>query len=472
MPKKSQGIRIDKSYKGLGTSFETMIYLKGVATNLQKEMRDIGHCLYIYGLPNLKYGWTNLPAEIPLNLGNWLYVNKTSPRDRILLWSGDTIKYFDVRNKQIKGSLSFSGVKVRFADFIDDATAYACLDNGYTARIWVGTDGYLFNDKLYSASGYCGELYRGRLFLGDGKVLRFSSIKILDHSYTDDVFATANDGGWLIITDPQVSKIVDLRVINDLLYIFTDGGLFILSASVTSASASSFYLTYTGLRWNFENNKILTLYKRTFVLSNLGIYELITANMERKDLVIADQLSDLDVAKAGLSYYYDQNFLVVPYKNQDISLVYSFEYDLYSFLPKAYCYVLYASNGVNIGYNPVLNDLCHLYSSTTNWYPLRVKTVYHDYGTNHYKYIREIQVEASHPLKLKLWFDGKGADWSGYTLTQQALILNYYRRAFGAKGYMLALELDSSEINDQVWLGKIRLKGHLLGEANYFYATS
>jgi hypothetical protein len=73
---------------------------------------------------------------------------------------------------------------------------------------------------------------------------------------------------------------------------------------------------------------------------------------------------------------------------------------------------------------------------------------------------------------LKLWFDGKGADWSGYMLTQQALILNYYRRAFGAKGYMIALELDSSGINEQVWLGKIRLKGHLLGEANYFYATS
>ena len=472
MPKKAQSIKIDKKYTGLGTSFETMIYFKGVATNLQKEMRDIGHCLYIYGLPNLKYGWSNIPKETALGLGNWNYINKSSPRDKILLWSGDTVKYFDVSNKQIKGSVSFSGVYVRFADFIDDATAYACLENDTTARIFVGIDGSLTIDRTYSANGYCGELYRGRLFLGDGKVLRFSNVKISDHSYTDDVFATANDGGWIIITDPQVSKIVDLRVINDLLYIFTDGGLFFLSASITSASASGFYLTYSGLRWNFDKNKILTLYKRAFVISNLGIYELITANMERKDLIIADQLSILDTSKAGLSYYYDQNLLIIPYKNQDTSLVYSFEYDLYSFLPKAYCNALYTSNATNISYNAVLNDINYMYSSTTDWYPLNIKSVYHDYGTNQYKYIREIQIEASHPLNLKLWFDGKGADWSGYMLTQQALILNYYRRPFGAKGYLVALEVNSSGINEQVWLGKIRLKGHLLGEVNYFYATS
>ncbi|MEM1672650.1 MAG: hypothetical protein QXT86_11430 [Archaeoglobaceae archaeon] len=459
--KTGTALTVDRKYKGLGDAFTLEFFIKGLAPNIQEEFREIGHCVELMAFPDLKYGWTKIPKEVVTGLRFSNMNNKMSPLNRLFAWQGPLLYIYNLRNETY--TVVELGANIRYADGIDDITCYAILENNTIVRI--------INNQVnavYGYSGSCGEMYRGRLFIGDGKVLRFSSPAISDPNFTGDPFATANGGGWIILSYPNVTQIVDLRVINDMLYIFTDGGLFFLTSAMTSNVPSSFYLSETGLKWSFERNKILSIHKKCMVVSEMGLFELITANLERKSLVVDNLFPELDTAKSGLSYHREQNFLIIPYRNQNKSLCYSFEYDLFFNLPFKVEQAVFSTQGKAYG---LVNGYFSKLFQEAIYYPFVVKTVYHNLGVDRFKFLREIQLRASARCHVYVFYDGFGVEQGAISMGAYYGDLWSYRNPFNRKGNKISFYFAEATEDRDFYLSLVKVKGHILGEPYYFYGA-
>lgn len=453
-------ISVDRKYEGLGQAFTLEFFLRGLATNVQEELREIGHCVELIAFPDLKYGWVKIPGDTNLGLSFERINNRISPIKKMFGWQGNTLFIYDMIEKTYK-QISFDS-NIVFADAINDIVSYAILSVGKIVRI--------VNDQIdreYNYSGTVGEVYRGRLFIASGRTLYFSSPQIADPSFTSDPFTSENGGGWIVLTYPHVSKIVDLRVLNDMLYIFTDNGLYFLSSAMTSNLPSSFYLSETGLRWSFENCKILTIYKRCMVVSPMGLYELVGMNLEKKSLLVDDLFPQLNTQRAGLHYYKEQNFLVIPYVGIEKSLCYSFEYDLFFHLPFKVIDGIFSVNQKSFGLTD--GQLREYYSDLSFYHDFVAKTVYHNLGVDKFKYLREIQIRASKRCRVYVFYDGYALEQGSVSMSQFYGDLWFYRNPFNRKGNKIAFYFTENTTDQDFYLSLIRAKGHVLGDLNYFY---
>lgn len=451
--------QVDKKYEGLGQLFYADIPIRGLATDIQDEMREPGHCITLQAFPTLKYGWTNVRKEEVMIPGNYTVNNKFSPTNLLFYWD-DTILYvYDLSAKTLKYSINFNPNKIIYAGSIDDINAFVLLGNGTTVRISNGSV-----NGTYNVSGVCAEVYRGRLFIGDGKVLRFSGVNISDPTFTGDPFTSQNGGGWIAVTYPGVSKITDLRVFNDLLYVFTDNGLFFLSSSIASNLPQSFYLTDTGLRWNFDNNKILSIYKRCIVVSELGIFELITTNLERKDIVVSQLVKLCKTDSAGVGFHEGQNILIIPRSDSTTSLCYSFEYDLFFELPFR-CYYSVISPDGNTYAVVEGQGISRLFAMNT-FYPLHIRTAYHSFGAEKFKHVKKIMLKSSNKCNLRVYYDGYMVE---EYMTQYYGDVFIYMSPFGRMGNKISFEIIYDDPNMPFWVNKIMLEGHLLKDLDWMY---
>jgi hypothetical protein len=461
--KKVVNIQADKKYQGLGNLINIESPILGLATNLEDTKREPFHALELYALPDLRYGWISIPKEKVLSLSSLNHNQLSSPTNFLVGWQGSTLYIYDLERQTIAYQVSLD-VNVNSAIFINDATI-ACLIPSTTNPLKV-----IFyksgEQKSYNKNGTCLASFKGRLFIGDGKILHFTSASITDPSFTGDPFASENGGGYLILNYPQVSKICYLLPWEDMLYIFTDGGLYVLTVSLASNSPSTFYIIDTGINYDFSKAKVLQVGNRLVIVSSVGMFYLSGMNLERIDWIIADQLSNLDFIKAGCGYYQGQGFLFVPYVLQDKTLVFSFEHGQFFYLPFKVANCVFTPSGKTYDFSQ--SNLRVLFANNSSYYKFQYMSVLHDYGQNRFKYIREAWVNGQGNFQVSFLYDNYGI-FENYSAIGPEL--STYRSSFGRKGYKIGIQIVS--VNDEAFafVNKINLRVHVLGPVNYFYYT-
>jgi hypothetical protein len=462
--KRVTSIQADKKYQGLGNLFHVESPILGLATNLEDTKREPFHALELYALPDLRYGWISIPMETALSLNSINHNQLSSPVNYLVGWLGNNLYIYDLEGQTIEYQTTLDGV-VNSAVFINDATIACLVSATNPLRVIFYKSGV---QKSYNKNGTCLASFKGRLFIGEGKVLHFSSARITEPDFNDDPFATANGGGYLILNYPQVSKICYLLPWEDMLYIFTDGGLYVLTVSLASNSPSTFYIIDAGINYDFSKAKVLQTGNRLVIVSSVGIFYLSGMNLERIDWIVADQLSNLDLAKSGCGYYQGQGFLLVPYLFQDKTLAYSFEYGQFFYLPFKVTNCVFTPRGKTYDFSQSYLRL--LFGNNDFYYKFQYMSVLHDYGQNRFKYIREAWINGQGNFQVSFLYDNFGAFQSRF-YSAIGPDLSTYRSSFGRKGYRIGIQIVSNDSGAFAFVNKINLRIHVLGHVNYFYYT-
>jgi hypothetical protein len=461
--KRIANIQADKKYQGLGNLFYVESPILGLATNLEDTKREPFHALELYALPDLRYGWISIPKELDLSLSSLSHNQLSSPTNYLIGWSNANLYIYDLENSFSVYQIALDG-NINSAIFINDATV-ACIVPASSNPLKV-----IFykinNQKTYAVNGTCLASFKGRLFIGDGKVLHFSSASITDPSFTGNPFDSTNGGGYLILNYPQVSKICYLLPWEDMLYIFTDGGLYVLTVSLASNSPSTFYIIDTGINYDFSKAKILQIGNRTIIVSSVGMFFLSGMNLERFDWVVADQLSNLDFLNAGCGYYQGQGFIFVPYVNQDKTLTYSIEHAQFFYLPFRVINCVFTPSGKTYDFSQI--SLRMLFADMEHYYKFNYISVLHDYGQNRFKYIREAWINGRGNFQVNFLYDDYGISMLYDAVGPD---LSVYRTSFGRKGYKIGIQITSDDTGAFAFVNKINLRVHVLGHVNYFYYT-
>ena len=463
--KKIVSIQADKKYQGLGNLLYVESPILGLATNLEDTKREPFHALELYALPDLRYGWISIPKEVVLSLPSLNHNQLSSPTNLLVGWLENSLYIYDLENQSVVYQTTLDG-NITSAIFINDVTI-ACLAFSSTnpLRVIFYKSGV---QKSYNKNGTCLASFKGRLFIGDGKILHFTSASITDPSFDGNPFDTANGGGYLILNYPQVSKICYLLPWEDMLYIFTDGGLYVLTVSLASNSPSTFYIIDAGINYDFSKAKILQIGNRMIIVSSVGIFYLSGMNLERIDWIVADQLSNLDFVKAGCGYYQGQGFLFVPYLVQDKTLAYSLEYAQFFYLPFKAINCVFTPSGKTYDFSQP--NLRKLFADVETYYKFSYLSVLHDYGQNRFKYIREAWINGQGNFQISFLYDNYGLYQSRF-YSAIGPDLSTYRASFGRKGYRIGIQINSDDSGAFAFVNKINLRVHVLSHVNYFYYT-
>lgn len=463
--KKVVNIQVDKKYEGLGNLFYVESPILGLATNLEDTKREPFHALELYALPDLRYGWISIPKETTLSLASLNHNQLTSPINYLIGWLNANLFVYDLESKSTIYQTTLDG-NINSAIFINDATI-ACVvpSSSNPLKVIFYKSGV---QKTYNQTGTCLASFKGRLFIGNGKILHFSGASITDPSFTDDPFSTTNGGGHLILNYPQVSKICYLLPWEDMLYIFTDGGLYVLTVSLASNSPSTFYIIDAGINYDFSKAKVLQIGNRTIIVTSVGMFFLSGMNLERFDWIVADQLSSLDFTKAGCGYYQGQGFIFVPYLNQDKTLVYSIEHAQFFYLPFKAINCVFTTSGKTYDFSQT--NLRTLFSDMDHYYKFSYISVLHDYGQNRFKYIREAWINGQGNFQVGFLYDSYGLLQSRF-YSAVGPDLSTYRTSFGRKGYRIGIQINSDDSGAFAFVNKINLRVHVLSHVNYFYYT-
>jgi len=365
-----------------------------------------------------------------------------------------------------------------------DVVGTSFTDNGTQA--WVGAS-FVENGTVVltwdaSSGAVKYRVWRGTASGGESQYVDVTSTTFSDTGNLSwasgtppkDVFLSTEGGGYILITHPTVSWISWLYVINDMLYVFTDGNLFILSASIASNIPSSFYLLDTGISMPFANSTLMVIRDLIFLVDKTGIYRLKTNTLERIDNLVADQVPLLDHFKAGTFSFEDKNCLAIPYRNDDLTLCYCIEYDVWFQLPFRAIKSFTSSNNENcslVGYpypGQTGTVALHVMFNQTSCYPMTVRLCPFDLGIKRYKYIREILVKTNRSYPVKIGLDDQ---YFMEDLVQYCGDLVGYKPTLQKKGIYLWLEF-SEDSEALVYIHFIKLKLTLLGEINYFYGQT
>jgi hypothetical protein len=457
-------IQIDRKYEGLGVLAYIESPLLGLATNLEDTKREPFHALEIFALPDLKYGWVSVPQSISTSLTSLNHNQITSPVNYLVGWSASVLYIYNLETQNIIYQRTLDG-SISAAIFMDDITV-SCLVPEATNPLKVIF--YTTNTlKEYTRNGNCLAFFKTRLFVGEGKILHFSGPAIIDPNFTGNPFDTSNGGGYLLLNYPQVSKICYLLPYEDMLYIFTDGGLYVLTVSLASNAPSTFYIIDTGINFDFSKAKILQIGNSIVVITNIGMFSLSGMSLERFDWIIADQLSLLDFQKAGSGYYQGQALIFIPYINENKTLGYSREYNHFFFLPFKTSNCIFTQTGKTYDFSQA--NLQLLFANSI-YYPFSYLSVLHDYGQNRFKYIREAWINGRGNFQISYIYDNYGLYQSTF-YSQIGPDLANYRKSFGRKGYKIGIQIKSDESGNFAFVNKVNLRLHLLGPINYFYYT-
>jgi hypothetical protein len=463
--KKAVSIQADKKYQGLGNLFYVESPILGLATNLEDTKREPFHAMELYALPDLRYGWISIPKETTLSLTSINHNQLSSPVNYLVGWLNTNLYIYDLEGQTITYQTTLDGA-INSAIFINDVTI-ACIVPSSTNPLKV-----IFYksgvQKSYNKTGTCLASFKGRLFIGDGKILHFSGANITDPSFTDDPFSTTNGGGYLILNYPQVSKICYLLPWEDMLYIFTDGGLYVLTVSLASNAPSTFYIIDAGVNYNFSKAKILQIGNKIIVITSVGMFFLSGMNLERFDWIVADQLDSLELAKAGCGYYQGQGFIFIPYLVQDKTLAYSIEHAQFFYLPFKAVNCVFTPNGKTYDFSQT--NLRALFSDREHYYKFSYTSVLHDFGQNRFKYIREAWINGQGNFQVGFLYDNYGLFQNRFYSAIGPDLLTY-RASFGRKGYRIGIQITSDDSGAFAFVNKINLKVHVLGPVNYFYYT-
>jgi hypothetical protein len=465
--KRIASIQVDKKYQGLGNLFHVESPILGLATNLEDTKREPFHALELFALPDLKYGWISIPKEKSTDLPSVQHMQFVSPINRIVGWKDNNLYILNLDDRTIEYTTTFDD-SVITATFINKNTI-ACITNSSIENNPLKVIFYLSGaQKAYARTGNCLASFKGRLFIAEGSILHFTSASITDPSFDGDPFASENGGGYLILNYPQVSQINYLLPREDMLYIFTDCGLFALTVSLASNAPSSFYIIDTGINYNFSYAKVLQIGNDLIVLTSNGMFFLSGMSLERFDWPIADQLNSLDFPRAGCGFYQGQNFIFVPFSAKNITLAYSMEYSQFFYLPFKIANCVFTSGGLTYDFSQ--SNMRLLFSDTTQYYPFSYISVFHDYGLNRFKYIKEAWINGQGKFQVTFLYDVFGL-YQTMFYNSVGPFLSNYRSSIGRKGYKLALQITSDNSGSFAYVNKINLKIHLLGHVNYFYYT-
>jgi len=462
--KRITSIQADKKYQGLGNLFHIESPILGLATNLEDTKREPFHAFELYALPDLRYGWISIPKENVLSLVAINHNQLSSPINYLIGWLNNNLYIYDLERQNIEYQITLDD-SINSAIFINDATVACLVSASNPLRVIFYKSAV---QKSYNKNGTCLASFKGRLFIGENKVLHFSGASITDPSFTGDPFATENGGGYLILNYPQVSKICYLLPWEDMLYIFTDGGLYVLTVSLASNSPSTFYIIDTGINYDFSKAKILQAGNRLVIVSSVGMFYLSGMNLERIDWIVADQLSNLDFVKAGCGYYQGQGFLFVPYVFQDKTLVFSFEHGQFFYLPFKVANCVFTPSGKTYDFSQ--SNLRVLFADNSSYYKFQYMSVLHDYGQNRFKYIKEAWINGQGNFQVSFLYDNYGAFQSRF-YSAVGPDLSTYRSSFGRKGYRVGIQIVSDDSGAFAFVNKINLRVHVLGPVNYFYYT-
>jgi hypothetical protein len=365
-----------------------------------------------------------------------------------------------------------------------DVTGTSLVDNG--TLTWVSAP-FVENGTVVLTWDASPGATRYRVWRGTASGSQVAYVEVTTTTFNDDgqqswtngdpprdVFLSTEGGGYLLITHPTVNRISWLYVINDLLYIFTDGNLFILSVSIASNIPSSFYLLDSGILLPFSNSSLVVIRDMIFLVDKTGIYKFKTNTLERIDNLVADQVSQLDHFKAGAFFFEDKSCLAIPYRYQDLTLCYCIEYDVWFQLPYRAIRSFVNTNEEPcslVGYpypGQTGTVALHVMFSQTTYYPLKVKLCPTDFKVKRYKYMREILVKTNLACQMKVGFDDQ---YIVEMLAQYYGDLVGYKPTLQKKGVYFWLEFsEDSEVF--MYIHFIKLKLTLLGEINYFYGQT
>jgi hypothetical protein len=465
--KKAVSIQVDKKYQGLGSLLNVESPILGLATNLEDTKREPFHALELFAFPDLKYGWISIPKERFSSLPSVLHAEFMSPVNRIVGWKDNNLYVLNLDNRTVEYTTTFDD-SIITATFINKNTI-ACITNSSLENNPLKVIFYLSGEqKAYSKTGNCLTSFKGRLFIAEGSFLHFSSPHITDPSFAGNPFASENGGGYLVLNYPQVSQINYLLPKEDMLYIFTDFGLYALTVSLASNAPSSFYIIDTGINYNFSYAKVLQIGDLTVVLTNVGMFYLSGMNLERFDWAIADQLNLLDFPRAGCGFYQGQNFIFIPFLTRNMTLAYSIEYSQFFYLPFRIANCVFTSGGLTYDFSQ--SNARVLFLDTTQYYPFSYISVFHDYGLNRFKHIKEAWINGQGKFQVAFLYDVFGL-YQTMFYSSVGPYLSNYRSSFGRKGYKIAVQIVSDDSGSFAYVNKINLKIHLLGPVNYFYYT-
>ncbi len=460
--KRAVSIQADKKYQGLGNLFYVDSPILGLATNLEDTKREPFHAMELFALPDLRYGWISIPTETNLSVPSINHIQLVSPVTYLVGWKDAGLYVLDLERKEVPYHTNLDA-HISSAIFLNDVTiACMCPYLLNPLRIIFYKSNVV---KSYNKKGDYLAFFKGRLFIAEGKILHFTSARITDPSFTGDPFASENGGGHLILNYPQVSKICYLLPWEDMLYIFTDGGLYVLTVSLASNSPSTFYIIDAGINYNFSNAKVLQIGDTLAVISNVGMFFLSGMSLERFDWPVADHLNMLDYMKAGSGYFQGQRLILVPYHILNQTLAYSIEYSQFFYLPYKVANCVFSPSGLTCDFSQT--NMRMLFDNTNGYYPFHFTSVLHDYNQNRFKYIKEVWIDGRGDFQVDLLYDYYGISEK---YSQTGPRLSYYRKSFGAKGYKIGLRITSStECEPFAYVNKIRLTLHLLGNVNYLY---
>ncbi|MCC6026916.1 MAG: hypothetical protein LM575_08135 [Caldimicrobium sp.] len=460
--KRIVSIQADKKYQGLGNLLHVESPILGLATNLEDTKREPFHAMELYALPDLRYGWVSIPKETTVSAFSIDHVQLVSPVTYLVGWRNSDLYIYDLEQRVISYHTTLD-TNISSAIFLNNVTiACICPLSQDPLKIIFHK---INQGKSYNKKGDCLAFFKGRLFIAEEKILHFTSASITDPGFNGDPFASENGGGYLILNYPQVSKICYLLPWEDMLYIFTDGGLYILTVSLASNSPSTFYIIDAGINYNFSKAKVLQIGDTIAIITNVGMFFLSGMSLERFDWPVADQLNKLDYMKAGSGYFQGQRLILIPYITDNKTLVYSIENAQFFYLPYKVANCVFSPNGSTYDFSQT--NLRILFDDTSFYYPFHFTSVLHDYNQTRFKYIKEV------------WINGKGDfqidflyDYYGITTKYNQLgpNLSYYRTSWGRKGYKIGLQITSRiDCEPFAYVNKIYLKIHLLGSVNYFY---
>jgi len=460
--KKVVNIQADKKYQGLGSLFYVESSILGLATNLEDSKREPFHAMELYALPDLRYGWISIPKETIISVPSINHIQLVSPITYLVGWEGSSLYVYDLEQREVPFYTNLDA-NISSAIFLNDATiACICPLSQNPLKIIFYKSGV---GRSYNKKGDYLAFFKGRLFIAEGKILHFTSASITDPSFSGDPFASENGGGYLILNYPQVSKVCYLLPYEDMLYIFTDGGLYVLTVSLASNSPSTFYIIDAGINYNFSKAKVLQIGDTLAVITNVGMFFLSGMSLERFDWPVADQLNKLDYMKAGGGYFQGQRLILVPYITDKKTLVYSMEHSQFFYLPYKTANCIFSPSGLTYDFSQT--TLRILFDNTNYYYPFHFASVLHDYNQPRFKYIKEVWVNGKGDFQVDFLYDYYGISTK---YSQIGANLSYYRKSFGAKGYKIGLQITSStECEPFAYVNKIRLTLHLLGSVNYLY---
>ena len=456
--------KVDRKYEGVGDLINIETPLMGLATNLDDTKREPTHAFEIYAIPDLKYGWINVPKEITTNLSTLNFYIDKFPASRIVGVSGNSVRLINTETLQELYSYTFSDVTPLFATLMNNIS-FACMTNASTnpLKVFFWTQNTI---KEYNQTGNCMAFFKGRLFIGNGKTLIFSGASIVDPTFTENPFDSANGGGYIILNYPQVTKIYYLISHEDMLYIFTDGGLYLLTVSLASNAPSTFYIVETGINLNFSRAKVFVIENQMVVLTSVGLFWLRGLNLERFDWIVADQISKLDFTNSGAGYYQGQKIITIPYREENKSLAYSIEYTQFFYLPYKTTNLIYNSKGASLDFSS--SYITQLFAGTS-YYPFNYLSILHDLGTDRFKYIKELKLIGRGNIKADFIYDNYGLYQSQFYASLGPDLLTF-RSALGRKGHKIGLKIYTDTFDENfAFVSKITMRIHVLGPVNYFY---